>query len=97
MPAKVALAAPLRAIATRTVTLKNSGAGILSGTAQSFNQDSPFSLLGGPVSFWLTPGQTQAVTIQFRPASTGAVQGNLVIAMVEPAGTASISVSGSGK
>ena len=38
------------------------------------------------MSFWLAPGQTQPVTIQFKPASIGTAQGNLVIAMVEPVG-----------
>ena len=97
MPAKVALSAPLRAVATRTVMLKNSGAGMLSGTAQSFDPDSPFTLLGGAVSFWLAPGQTQPVTIQFKAAQAGTVTGSLVIAMAEPAGTASMRVSGTAK
>ena len=97
IPSKLALSAPMTAIATKTVVIKNSGAGMLSGSAQSFGSNSPFTILGGPVSFSLASGQSQTVTIQFKPASIGKVQGNLVIAMVNPTGTASISVSGSAK
>src|SRR5437660_967453 len=97
MPAKVALNASVSAVVTRTVMLRNSGAGTLSGIAQSFDVNSPFTLLGGPVAFWLGPGQTQAVTIQFQAASAGTAQGNLVVAMMEPGGTASINVVGSVK
>ena len=64
--------------------LKNSGAGMLSGTAQAFGPNSPFTLLGGPVSFWLASGQSQAVTIQFQAATVGTAKANLVIAMAEP-------------
>jgi hypothetical protein len=97
MPPKVALAAPLSTIATKTVVLKNSGAGMLSGSAQAFGPNSPFSIVGGPVTFWLAPGQKQPVTIQFKPAGAGKVQGHLVIAVADPAATASISVWGSAK
>ena len=98
VPAKVAMNAPIAgAVVTKTVMLKNAGAGMLSGSAQAFDPDSPFTLLGGPVTFWLAPGQSQPVTIQFRPANVGTVQGNLTIAMVEPAGAASIQVMGSAK
>ncbi len=97
IPSKVAFTAAMTAIATKTVILKNSGVGMLSGSAQSFGANSPFTILGGPVSFSLAPGKSQAVTLQFKPASLGTVQGNLVIAMANPIATASISVSGSAK
>ncbi len=97
VPSKVALTAPMTAVATRTVVLKNSGAGMLLGSAQAFGANSPFTILGGPVSFSLASGQSQTVTIQFKPASRGTVEGNLTIAMANPVGTASISVSGSAK
>jgi len=97
IPSKVAFTAPMTAVATRTVVLKNSGAGTLSGSAQAFGANSPFTILCGPVLFSLAPGQSQVVTVQFKPARIGTVEGNLVIAMVNPIGTASISVSGSGK
>ena len=97
MPAAVALKASMGAVATRTVMLRNSGAGMLAGTAQSFGPDTAFTLLGGPVSFQLASGQSQAVTIQFKPVSEGTVEGTLTVAMTEPAGTASIRVSGSAK
>ncbi len=97
IPAKVSLSAPLSALGSRTVMLRNSGPGMLSGSAESFDPASPFTVVGGPVSFWLGPGQAQSITIQFRPANSGTVHGDLAIAMVEPQGTASISVSGSAK
>jgi hypothetical protein len=97
MPAQVSLTAPLSAVVTKTVTLKNSGSGMLSGSAQSLGPNSPFTLVGGPISFWLASGATQPLTIQFKPAGPGTVQGNLAIATVEPAGIASISLLGSAK
>lgn len=97
MPANIALSASLNTIATKTVLLKNSGAGTLSGTAQSFGPNSSFILLGGPVPLWLSPGQTQAVTVQFRPTSAGTVQATLAIVITDPAATTSMKVSGSAK
>jgi subtilase family serine protease len=97
MPAAVSLRASTSAVATRTVMLRNSGAGMLAGTVQSFGPNAPFTLLGGPVSFWLASGQSQPVTIQFKPVSEGTVQGSMAVAMAEPVGTASIRVSGSAK
>ena len=93
MPA-VSLRAPMSAVATRTVMLRNSGRGMLMGTVQAFGPSAPFTLLGGPVSFSLAAGQSQPITIQFKPESAGTVQGSLEVAMTEPAGNASISVSG---
>ncbi len=95
MPASVSLRAALNSSATATVVLKNSGHGTLSGTVQPFGAGSAFTLLGAPVSFSLAPGRSQSVTIQFRPASSAAVQASLGVALVEPAGSASIAVSGS--
>jgi hypothetical protein len=77
--------------------LRNSGRGMLAGTVQSFLPSASFTLLGGPVSFWLAPGQSQPVTIQFKPENAGTVQESLAVAIAEPVGTASISVSGSAK
>jgi hypothetical protein len=96
-PASIALNAPMNTIVTRTVMLKNSGAGILAGTAQAFGPNSPFKLLGGSVSFWLASGQAQAVTIQFQAASVGTAEATLVIATAEPLGSATMSVTGSSK
>jgi subtilase family serine protease len=97
MPGAIALSAPMSAVATRTIQLRNSGGGMLAGVVQSFGNNGPFTLLGGPVSFWLAPGQSQAVTVQFRPMSSGTTRGNLTVAMAEPAGTASVEVSGSAR
>lgn len=95
MPSKVALAARPNTVATKTVMLKNSGAGILSGTVQAFDAKSPFIVLGGPIPLWLLSGQTQAVTIQFKPAIAGNVSGALTVATIEPSGISQIDVTGS--
>lgn len=97
IPSKIALAAHLNGIATRTVTLKNSGAGTLTGTVQAFDADSPFILLGGPVSLWLNPGQVQTVTIQFKPAFSGMASAALVVATLEPSAIRRVDVTGSTK
>jgi hypothetical protein len=94
MPASVALKASGSGTVTKTVTLKNTGAGTLSGTTEAFGAASPFTIVGGAVSFSLAPGQSQTVTIEFKPASIGTVEGSLVVATVAPIGTASIGVSG---
>jgi hypothetical protein len=94
-PSKVALAANHGSTTTKTVILRNSGKGMLSGTVQSFDQGSPFTLVGGPVSFALAPGQTQPITIRFAPASGGAIRANLAIDTTPPPGTTSIVVTGS--
>jgi hypothetical protein len=79
------------------VTLKNTGAGSLWGTVQGFGATSAFKLLGGPVSYWLAPGQTQTVTIAFTATSAGTVHGSLAIAIAEPAAVASMSLTGSAR
>jgi hypothetical protein len=94
-PRTVALAANPGARATKTVILRNSGKGMLSGTIQPFDQGSPLTLVGGPVSFALAPGQTQPLTIQFAPASPGRISANLAIDTTPPPGTAAIVVTGS--
>ena len=94
-PAKVALAGSSGSTTTKTVTLRNSGKGMLSGTVQPFVQGSPLTLIGGPVSFALAPGQTQPITIQFAPASRDKISANLAIETTPPPGTTTIVVTGS--
>ena len=94
MPKTVALKASGSGVAMKTIILKNIGAGTLSGSTQSFALSSPFTIVGGAASFSLAPGQSQSVTIQFKAASHGTVQGSLMVATVAPAGVASIGVSG---
>jgi hypothetical protein len=96
-PRKVALTAKSGSATTKTVILRNSGKGMLSGTVQPFQQGSPLELMDGPVSFALAPGQTQSVTIQFTPASTGTLVSNLAIDTKPPPGTTTIQVTGSGR
>jgi hypothetical protein len=94
-PGKVALVARSGSAVSKTVTLRNSGKGMLSGIVQPFGQASPFMLVGGPGSFTLTPGQTQPITIQFTPARSATVSANLTIDTTPPSGTTVIAVTGS--
>ena len=96
-PTRVSMSAPLDGEVTRTVMLRNSGAGTLAGTVQAFAPGSPFSLLGGSVSFQLAPHQSQPVTIAYKAMSTGSAEAALLVAMSDPAGIASLSVTGSTK
>jgi hypothetical protein len=97
IPQALSLSTAMSSVASKTVMLRNSGMGTLSGIVQAFSPNAPFTLLGGPVAFWLGPHQSQPLTIQFRPASVGTVHENLLISTTEPAGTATLSVSGSAK
>ena len=94
MPNSITMSAPMSAVETRTIELRNSGRGMLAGVVQAFGDNAPFRLLGGPVPFWLAPGQSQSVTLQFRPMSGATAHGSLTVAMAEPAGSASVEVSG---
>jgi hypothetical protein len=94
-PRTVVLAANPGATTTKTVILRNSGKGMLSGTVQPFDQGSPLTLVGGPVSFALAPGQKQSLTIQFAPASPVSISANIAIETSPPPGTTMIVVTGS--
>jgi subtilase family serine protease len=93
----ISLAARPGAMATRTVTLRNSGRGMLSGTVESFDQGSPFTLESGPVPFTLAPGQTQPISIQFAPATSGSITANLTIETTPPPATMTVVVHGSAR
>jgi hypothetical protein len=94
-PSKVALVAKSGSPVSKTVTLRNSGKGMLSGTVQPFGPASPLKLMGGPVSFILPPGQSQPITIQFTPANNATVSANLTIETTPPPATTTIAVTGS--
>lgn len=94
-PSKVALVAKSGSPVSKTVTLRNSGKGMLSGTVQPFAPASPLKLMGGPVSFTLPPGQSQPITIQFTPANNATVSANLTIETTPPPATTTIAVTGS--
>jgi hypothetical protein len=94
-PAKVALSASSGSMVTKTVTLRNSGKGMLSGTVPQFAAGSPFTLVGAPVSFSLAPGQTQPVTIEFAPTAAGPVSTSLAIDSTPPPATKTMVVTGS--
>ncbi len=93
-PGKVALATSSGSTATKTVNLKNTGKGMLSGTVAPFAPGSPLRLVGAPISFTLAPGQTQPITIQFVASGGGTVSANLAIVTTPPPATTTIVVSG---
>jgi hypothetical protein len=96
-PSTIAMATHPGAMATRTVTLRNSGRGMLTGTVESFDQGSPFTLEGGPVAFTLAPGRTQPISIQFVPTTSGSITANLTIETTPPPATMTIVVRGSAR
>jgi hypothetical protein len=96
-PSAISLAASPAATALKTVTLRNSGRGMLSGTVGSFDPGSPFTLQDGPVAFSLAPGQTHPITIQFAPATVGSITANLTIETTPPPATTTIVVHGSAR
>jgi hypothetical protein len=95
VPRKVALAANSGSTVTKTVIFRNSGKGMLSGTVQPFRQGSTLTLIAGPITFALAPGESQPITVQFTPSSPGLVSANLAIETAPPLGTTTIVVTGS--
>jgi hypothetical protein len=81
--------------ASKTLTLKNSGAGVRTGSVETLS--APFSITAGGGAFILPPGQTKTVTVQFAPTTPGASAGTLVITsndLKHP--SVSVKVSGTG-
>ncbi len=80
-------------LAERTVTVRNSGGGTLSGTAQ-ITGSSAFSLPGA-WSWTLNGGQSAEITVRFSPAAEGDYAATLVLSG-DPGGNISIALSGTG-
>ena len=93
-PKKIAFIARPASSVSKTVTLRNSGKGMLSGVVQPFGPTSPLVLVGGPVSFTLAPGEKQPITIKFAPVTAGSVSGSLAIVTNPPPATTTILVTG---
>ena len=96
-PHNIALVAKPGTSVTKTVVLRNSGKGMLSGTVEAMDQGPALTLMGGPVSFTLAPQGAQPITIQFAPASAGISSANLSIDTTPPPGTMTIVVTGSAR
>jgi hypothetical protein len=94
-PREVALVAKAGSNATKTVILRNTGKGMLSGSVEAMSQDSAFSLMGGSVSFALAPGDTQPITIEYTPATPGKSSANFAVNTSPPPGSTTIVVTGS--
>jgi subtilase family serine protease len=93
-PGKVSLMANSGTPTSKTLKLRNSGKGMLSGRVQPFAPGSPLTLMGGPVSFTLAPGQTQPITIEFAPAGGRTFSANLAIDTTPPPASTTIAVVG---
>ncbi len=93
-PSQIALIAKSTVGATKTVILRNSGKGMLSGTVEQFAPTSSLKVLGGPIQFTLAPGKTQPITIQFLPLGGGVAIEDLAIDTAPPPGTTTILVTG---
>jgi hypothetical protein len=96
-PHSVALVAKPGATVTKTVVLRNSGKGMLSGTVAVMDPGSALTLMGGPVTFTLAPHAIQPITIQFAPASTGVISANLAINTTPPPAAMTMVVTGSAR
>ena len=96
-PRKIALVAKAGSTATKTVVLRNSGKGMLSGTVEAMNPGSTLTLMGGPITFTLAPHATQAITIQFAPAGAGISNASLAIDTTPPPAAMTIAVTGSAR
>jgi hypothetical protein len=79
------------AMADRSFTVLNSGEGTLTGMATTV---APFSLVGGG-SFALAAGQSQPITVRFRPVEEGAFEGTVTVVSNE--GSASVRLVGIGE
>ncbi len=97
VPHHVSLAAKPGSSVAKTMILKNSGKGMLSGTVQPFAAGSTLTLDDGPIAFELAPGETRPITIHFAPPSAGSVSANLAIDTTPPPGTTMIVVTGSAR
>jgi hypothetical protein len=96
-PRKIALVAKPGSTATKTVILRNSGKGMLSGTVEAMDGGSALTLMGAPITFTLAPQATQPITIQFAPGGAGISSANLAIDTTPPPGTMTIVVTGSAR
>jgi hypothetical protein len=96
-PSKIALVAKPGSTATKTVILRNSGKGMLSGTVAAMEPGSALTLMGGQITFTLAPHATQPITIQFAPAGAGVSSANLAIDTTPPPAAMAIVVTGSAR
>lgn len=85
----------VNATATETFKIKNTGAGVLSGSIGPLA--SPF-MLTSPTSFNLGPGVSFPITITFTPSVKGLAKQTLAITMNAPTpGSVEVTVQGKGK
>jgi hypothetical protein len=96
VPKRISMRSPaMGAAVSKTITLKNSGRGMLVGSVQQFAQGSVFSVVGGAIPFSLAPGQTLPLTVQFQPSSGAPAAGSFLIESVTSSATVSIVATGS--
>jgi hypothetical protein len=80
----------------KTLTLKNKGAGTLTGTVGAMK--GPFAVTAGGGAFTLAPKASRLVTVRFTPSKAGPFRASLPITSDDPARRSiSVSVNGRGR
>jgi hypothetical protein len=97
VPKTIAITAHTGLPAIKTIVLRNSGKGMLSGTVQQFDPAAAFTLQNGPIPFSIAPGKSQTISVQFAPAASGTTSASLMIETAPPPATTNISVRGSAR
>jgi subtilase family serine protease len=77
-----------------SITIKNTGLGVLQGSVSTSNLPAAFDVLAGTGSFELKDGQTQPITVKFQPPSKGNFSGT--IAITSDGGNLTVTVTGTG-
>ena len=81
---------------TQTLTLTSSGTSAVTVSSDAIT-GAGFTIVGGSLPATLNPNQTLALQVQFKPAATGAVTGQLTISSNSTTGgTAAAALSGTG-
>ncbi len=81
---------------TKTVTLTSSGTAALTVNAASIT-GAGYSIISGTLPATLSPGQSMALTVQFKPTTTGSLSGQLTVSSNSSTGsTSTVALSGTG-
>ncbi len=69
----------VKAIATKSVNLKNTGTADANVIVTAPSQPSPFTLTAGAGSYSLSPGQVQAISVQFAPTAKETIRQDVTV------------------
>jgi len=82
---------------TKTLTVTNTGRGVLNGNVGAFAIGIPFSLTQGVGAFTLQPHQSLTIGVQFAPTATGKATATLMITDAAPGTPAIVKVEMAGR